>query len=451
MAQNESNPEEQEQMKQQMLVDVGADILKWEADQKAYKARKTYEEDQVALKYGDRLDKDIALRQTHELSLGTGADTQLGPAFMDPITKRCKELYKDYADAVKANKPEDRDKAFGAVKMMKQEIDAIKEMKVEYADNMFGGEGSEPQLSRGCSRQQISISDQLYTLNPELRIEFGSKKHIKSQMVDFYNRSIKENEAYGVVQDYAGNEVYVNFKEGNKDLFVPPFDKALEWQNIRKEQSDIAMEAQAGDETPDLNIGDISYQMNKLFAEKNTVLAFALDDMLSDGSTFKEHLYNHEALEYIDYKHFDLAQHDENRDGVIDEIDRASLIDALTNQDNDYFNIDLLRELVIEYYTKKVWNAWAKQFGFTEDWLHNIQLNKAKINLGRFKMDLEKARAAGDPIFMFDGKQYLTKESVDQVAIWEQNKDVTDYMKDIEQEDVVSIKEQEPQAINSNN
>jgi hypothetical protein len=66
-------------------------------------------------------------------------------------------------------------------------------------------------------------------------------------------------------------------------------------------------------------------------------------------------------------------------------------------------------------------------------------------------MDLEKARAAGDPIFMFDGKQYLTKESVDQVAIWEQNKDVTDYMKDIEQEDVVSIKEQEPQAINSNN
>ena len=79
--------------------------------------------------------------------------------------------------------------------------------------------------------------------------------------------------------------------------------------------------------------------MKKLFIDQNTVLSFCHDDVLEDGSTFKEHLYNHQSLEHLEYngetQEFDLSQFDENGDGQLDEADRVRLIDAITKKPED--------------------------------------------------------------------------------------------------------------------
>ena len=95
----------------------------------------------------------------------------------------------------------------------------------------------------------------LVAVNPELRVEIGTKKHVRAEMVDFYNEPLRQGECYGVVQDFAGNETYVNFKNGNKDLFVPPMEKSLEYQELKKEQSEIDGQAKAKDDQPSLDVG----------------------------------------------------------------------------------------------------------------------------------------------------------------------------------------------------
>ena len=97
------------------------------------------------------------------------------------------------------------------------------------------GAGGGTQLSKGNSTQQISIADQLYTQNPDLKIFFGEERHIKEGVLDFYENAMKVNEQYGIVEDLEGREVFVNMKEGNSGLFVPPMAKALEFQELRKE------------------------------------------------------------------------------------------------------------------------------------------------------------------------------------------------------------------------
>ena len=428
---NIPNPQEEKDQISQMLVDTGNTILEHQEEEKAFRKHQQIEAEMIHQKYGDRIMKDEGLRAAFDSSIGTGADQSLGQAFLDPIHKYVRELHKDYIKFVKKEDSENRDKAFAKLKLLKQEVAAIKEMKRDYSDNMMGGEVGQPTISKGCSQQQVSIADQLYTQNPELRVEIGTKKHVRAEMVDFYNEPLRQGECYGVVQDFAGNETYVNFKNGNKDLFVPPMEKSLEYQELKKEQSEIAGQAKANDDQPSLDVGGIGYQIKKIFIDQNTVLSFAHDDILEDGSTFKEHLYNHKALEFITYDDFDLQEHDENRDGQIDEWDRVRLMDAITNIDNPNFNIDLLRDLVTEYYTKKIWMAWAKQFNFPEDWLHNIDVNRAKANVNRFKIAYDEAKTKKHPLFMFDGKQYGLKDADKflQVALWSKNQEEVDYVK----------------------
>jgi hypothetical protein len=173
--------------------------------------------------------------------------------------------------------------------------------------------------------------------------------------------------------------------------------------------------------------------MKKLFAEKETVLSFAHDDILEDGSTFKEDLYMHRALEHISYEDFNLEEHDENRDGFIDEEDRVRLVDAITNPDNPHFDEELLRDLVTEYFTKKVYMAWGKQMNFPEGWLYSVEVNKQKLNIARFRIAWEQAVSQKQSRFMFDGKQYSTIESKKflQVAAQQEAQETPDYVEEI--------------------
>ena len=237
---NIPNPQEEKDQISQMLVDTGNTILEHQEEEKAFRKHQQIEAEMIHQKYGDRIMKDEGLRAAFDSSIGTGADQSLGQAFLDPIHKYVRELHKDYIKFVKKEDSENRDKAFAKLKLLKQEVAAIKEMKRDYSDNMMGGEVGQPTISKGCSQQQVSIADQLYTQNPELRVEIGTKKHVRAEMVDFYNEPLRQGECYGVVQDFAGNETYVNFKNGNKNLYVPPMEKSIEYQELKKEQTEIA-------------------------------------------------------------------------------------------------------------------------------------------------------------------------------------------------------------------
>ena len=167
---NIPNPQEEQDQISQMLVDTGNTILEHQEEEKTFRKHQQIEAEIIHGKYGDRIIQDEALRNAFDASIGTGADQSLGQHFLNPIQKYVRDLHKDYIKYVKKSDAENRDKAFAKIKLLKQEIDAIKEMKKDYSENMMGGEVGEPTISKGCSQQQVSIADQLYTENPELRV-----------------------------------------------------------------------------------------------------------------------------------------------------------------------------------------------------------------------------------------------------------------------------------------
>lgn len=438
MAEESPNTEQQEgggmdmdQMILQHTATVGLDILKHREERLKNKKHEEIEKAKNLSIHGKRLEQDLALRKLYDITRGSGYENQMGKAFLKPYKIYVNYLYKEYYTAVKKNRTEDKDKAFASLRLLKQEIDAIKTEKAEYGDNMLGGAGGKTKLSKGNSIQQVSISDQIYTQNPELKIFFGQEEHIKQEVFDFYENPIRVNEQYAVLQKLNGERCFVNMKEGNKNLFVPPMAKALEYQELRKEQVGIAQEAMANQQQPKLDVGRIGYAIDKMFLERETVLSFCHDDILEDGSTFKEHLYNHKDLTKIQYTDFSLGDFDENRDGYIDDFDRESVVDALTNPDNQFFNIDLLRNLITDYFTKKIYFAWGKTMGFEEGWLNKVETTRLKMNMQRFETAVQAAKESGEPTFMFDGEQYKTDPNkiVNQVQIQKTNKSEVDYEK----------------------
>ena len=244
-----ANEEKQEEEKGGMSLDqkilkhatdTSLEILKFSAEKLKTKKHDKIEKAKLMSVYGRRLEQDLSLRKLYDITRGSGYAQQMGKAFLAPYTKYVKKLYKEYYSAIKKENNEDRDKAFASLRLLKQEIDAIKQEKADYGENMFGGAGGGTQLSKGNSTQQISIADQLYTQNPDLKIFFGEERHIKEGVLDFYENAMKVNEQYGIVEDLEGREVFVNMKEGNSGLFVPPMAKALEFQELRKEEVDTA-------------------------------------------------------------------------------------------------------------------------------------------------------------------------------------------------------------------
>ena len=92
----------------------------------------------------------------------------------------------------------------------------------------------------------------------------------------------------------------------------------------------------------------------------------------------------------------------------IDKIDQLKLVDAITNVDSEFFEIDLLRTLVKEYYAYKIENAWWKSMGYDEGKLTVMRLKQQKLIKVRFKKAKAQAASEGAEEFTFDGQVYPT-------------------------------------------
>ena len=80
------------------------------------------------------------------------------------------------------------------------------------------------------------------------------------------------------------------------------------------------------------------------------------------------------------------------------------LVDAIVNTDNPYFNMNLLRTLVKEYYTYKIENAWWKGMGFPEGKIEIMRLKIKELTKQRFEKEKAEASRNGQMDFTFDGK-----------------------------------------------
>jgi hypothetical protein len=202
----------------------------------------------------------------------------------------------------------------------------------------------------------------------------------------------------------------------------------MEYINFLNETHDDAVKANAGKEAVKIDIGRIDYKINTLFGfndgtaskeQDELVMMFCHDsEVLRDGSTFRRHLYEHPNIQNLNYGGFDwdklefnppLGPGDKNHwADNIDEIDRLLLVDAIVNVDNPYFNMNLLRTLVKEYYTYKIENAWWKGMGFPEGKIDVMRLKIKELTKARFKKEKAEASRNGQKEFTFDGKVHPT-------------------------------------------
>ena len=440
--QNQSPAKKDKQVQSKGTMDAGMDILSeaqrrknWEELQKL--ARASEPEKTQARKHKDRV-----LRQNQRDLLGPKGIIEApgiegvanSGVYMRALTAECKRFQKLLYIAVQEEDKITEKHLNTRIAGIKRLSDRYREETQEFMEDHFAPSSF---LSKGISQQRLSIATQIYCTNPEANIVFAEKKDVENGRTDFYGKTVVEGGAYAICYDFEGQHVLVHVLEGNREMWWTNTDKAIEFLGFLKEIHENASQAAAKKEVSDIKpvLGKINYKMDEMFGnndgtatlkQNQFVMQFCWDEqILRDGSSFRRHLYEHPNIQNLNYGGFDWDAMEFSRplsDGDvgywtdnIDPFDQIALVDAITNQDHDFFEIDLLRTLVKEYYAYKLENAWWKGMGFDEGKLTVMRLKQNEMIKIRFDKDKAKAASDGQVDFTFDGKVYPTGLDVEQV------------------------------------
>ena len=419
-----ANPQEHLQKSKQQtddglaIIGAGAKRLAWEEMQLDIKSI----EPQTMQK---RKLLDQVLRDEDRDSYDDRQEPSLGIAYAG-IFRTVLEKYKN--ELLKALNTKDK-AAEGIVKTkmaaLKSTVQATKDCVREFREDHFN---NETLLSKGVSAQQVSFATQLYCNNPNLQIANAIGQDVANGHTDWYGQLVVEDSLYGFVYDFDGNKVMISVLDGNKDMFIRNNLKATEYLTFLNNFHSEALEASGAKQAHKLDLGRVNYKIDSLFGyndgtasteQNELVMMFCHDsEVLRDGSTFRRHLYEHPNIKDLNYGGFDwdnlqditpLGPGDTNYwyDNV-DDVDRLKLVDAIINVDSPFFNLNLLRTLVKEYYTTKIENAWWKGMGYKEGKLELMRLKRDKLNKARFEKEKTEAAKDGMLEFLFDGKMYPT-------------------------------------------
>ena len=381
--------------------------------------------------------KDQILRKKDRELFDDLEQPELSPAYAK-IFKIVLDKYKQ--ELFEALNSEDKEQE-GVVKTkmaaFKQEAAAIKECIAEFREDHFD---SESLLSKGVSAQQVSFATQMYCENPDLKIANATSQDVENGYTDWFGVPVIEDKLYAFIYDFRGVQVMMNILDGNKDMFIRNNLKASEYINFLNKMHEDALKASGAKAAHKIDLGRINYQIDSMFGygdgtasteQNELVMMFAHDsEVLRDGSSFRRHLYEHPSIKDLNYGGFDwnslneiapLGPGDVNywHDNV-DDIDKLMLVDALINVDNPFFDLELLRTLVKEYYTTKLENAWWKGMGYKEGKLELMRLKRDKLNKARFEKEKTDAAKNGMLEFLFDGKMYPTGMTPEKVKKQEQ-------------------------------
>lgn len=416
---------QEEMAKQKDMTNAGLDILS------GGKAKQGWDELQRDIKNIEpesmklRKLKDQLLRDKERKGYEVKETIVLPPAY----AKGGFVLIKDYKKELEKALLEEDEVAKGLVKSklanLAQTVKVVKDNIQEFYEDQFE---SETMLSKGVSQQQVSFATQMYCQNTELKVIYAVEQDVLSGYTDYYGELVSDGGQYCVVEDFYGNTVMLNVIDGNKDMFIRNNLKATEYINFLNETFKEAQEANASKAAVKIDLGRIEYKIDTLFGyndgtasqeQNELVLMFCHDsEVLRDGSTFRRHLYEHPNIGNLNYGGFDwdklefalpLGPGDKNHwaDNITED-DKLRLVDAIINVDNQFFNLNLLRTLVKEYYTYKIENTWWKGMGYPEGKLDIMRLKQNELAKARFKKEKAEASKNGMLKFKFDGKVYPT-------------------------------------------
>ena len=338
-------------------------------------------------------------------------------------------LVKDYKKELEKALDAEDEVAKGVVKTklaaLAETVKVVKDNIQEFYEDHFEAESL---LSKGVSQQQISFATQMYCKNPELTVVYAVEQDVLMGYTDYYGELVVEGAQYCIVKDFYDNTVMINVVDGNKDMFIRNNLKATEYLTFLNETFEQAQEANKGKAAVKIDLGRIEYKIDTLFGyndgtasreQDELVMMFCHDsEVLRDGSTFRRHLYEHPNIENLNYGGFDweklefglpLGPGDKGHwADNIDEFDKLLLVDAIINIDHPFFNMNLLRTLVKEYYTYKLENAWWKGMGYPEGKLEIMRLKQNELVKARFEKAKAEAAKNGMLKFKFDGKVFPT-------------------------------------------
>jgi len=410
----------------QNMQEAGMDILAAGAEEKAWEQKQLDIRSIESTNTQVRKRQDQMLREEQKKLVDSGGGAMLSAKYMDVLFLRIQNLQDEMYEALK-NKDK---KAEKDVMMKLAQLDEtqkiIKEAKQEFYEDHFQGES---QLSKSVSQQQVSFATQMYCENSELRVVLAAEGDVEMGMKDYYGDQVILDTMYAIVYDFEYNPTLIPITKGNKDMYIVDKMKALEYQNFKKEQHELATKSRESGSEAKINSGAINYKIDMLFGQNDgtaskeqdeLVLMFAWDDaILQDGTTFRRDLYQHPDLKVLNYGSLDMRMLDQNGQllpvgaedidhwsDMISEEDKLRIVDAILNQDNPFFDIKFLRTLVKEYYTYKIENAWWKGMGFEEGKLQMMRMKTEELTKSRFEMAKAEAATKGEKDFLFDGALY---------------------------------------------
>ena len=404
------------------ILSAGAQERAWEQKQLDIRAVEPSEQ-QI------RKRKDQMLREEQKKLVDSGGGENLSEAYMKVFRKQIQTFQDELYVALKAGDKEIEKEVMMKVAQLSETQKIIKQAKQEFYEDHFMSEST---LSKSVSQQQLSFATQMYCENPELRVVFPVEKDVQMGLKDYYGDPVKLGVQYCLVYTFQGQVALVPVTKGNKDMYLTDKMKALEFQDFKIEQNKIASEAREGGSAAKINSGVINYKMDTMFGNNDgtaskeqdqLVLQFAWDEaVLQDGSSFRRDLYEHPAIQTLNYGKLDLSIID-GKDGQllplsdkdvnhwsddITEEDKLKIVNAIVNQDDPFFDIKLLRTLIKEYYTYKIENAWWKGMGYEEGKLAILKIKAMEMVKHRFKKARAQAIEEGKEEFLFDGNVHKT-------------------------------------------
>ena len=438
------------------MMEAGMDILSEAQRRKNWEELQKYIVKSEPLPKQIRKQKDIQLRQNQKDILGEKALITIpgvdgvanSNTYMRVLTEECKRLQDLIYKAIQEDDSEAEQDINQRLAGIKRISERYREETQEFYDDHFT---QDSMLSKGCSKQQISFGTQIFCDNPEANLVFATKDDVEQGTEDYYNKPVVDGAVYALCYDFEGDAVMINVLDGNKETWICDTGKVIEYMGFLTETHGSAAEAAKNKEAMDVKpiLGRINYKLDMMFGNNDgtatwkhnqLVMQFCHDShIMKDGSSFLRHLYEHPNIQNLNYGGFDWDNMEFKRDlgpgdmeywtDIIDLDDKVQLIFALTDQDNQFFDIDLLRTLVKEYYAYKIENAWWKGMGYDEGKLTVMRLKQKELAKQRYKKDKAEAIQEGRTEFVFDGqvmptgidKKKMEKEQEKQAKANEKN------------------------------
>jgi hypothetical protein len=415
----------------QGMLDAGMDILSEAQRRKNWEDLQKYIIESQPEPMRIRKERDMQLRNNQKSILGTkaiittpGVDGVANSnSYMRILTHECKRLQGVLYEAVQSGDKDTEQEVNQRIAAIKRITERFREETQEFFDDHFTPDSM---LSKGCSKQQISFGTQIFCDNPEANMMFAQKDDVDQGTVDGYGKPVVDGQVYAIVYDFEGQPALINVLDGNKETWICDTGRVIEYMGLFSEIHDNAQEAAKNGEVPSIKpvLGKINYKLDMLFGlndgtatwkHNQLVMQFCHDShIMKDGSSFLRHLYEHPNIQNLNYGGFDWDKMEFNMPlgpddksywtDILDLNDRVQLIFALTDADNRFFDIDLLRSLVKEYYSYKLENAWWKGMGYDEGKLSVMRLKQKELTKQRFERDRAKAKQDGAVNFEFDGE-----------------------------------------------